>query len=201
MPVSAAAPPQQPQGILKQQSSFSSSQQQQSFSSSMSSSSATNGMTKMAAGNAFLSCPNARQIVNASSVKYKAPMPLAPLSTAPVPSMATVAPPSMGGGGIRSATLPGVRFPDFTSKAMSVPQPAAAGAYSPSSAAPAPQLGPGQNLIAPKRGTGELKQQTSGMRVPQCGACGGEIRCWRSTECHAWIVINVFTRVLFFRFC
>merc|ERR1719422_2363799 len=41
---------------------------------------------------------------------------------------------------------------------------------------PQPQLGPGQNLVAPKRGRGELKQQTAGMRVPLCGACGGQIR-------------------------
>ena len=87
--------------------------------------------------------------------------------------------PAFGGGGGISA-LGGARFPDFTKKSMPIPA-AAAPAAAPPAAAPAPeppqpQLGPGQNLVAPKRGRGELKQQTAGMRVPLCGACGGQIR-------------------------
>ena len=86
--------------------------------------------------------------------------------------------PAFGGGG-----LPGLgggagpRFPDFTKKNMPIPAPAAA-APEPAAPAAAPQLGPGQNLIAPKRGRGELKQQAAGGRMPLCGACGGQIRSW-----------------------
>ena len=85
--------------------------------------------------------------------------------------------PAFGGGGSM-----GLKFPDFTKKSMPIPP---AGNSNPAApepaaapAAPQPQLGPGQNLVAPKRGRGELKQQTAGMRVPLCGACGGQIRSW-----------------------
>ena len=88
-----------------------------------------------------------------------------------------------GGGGGGISALGGVRFPDFTKKNMPIPAAAPAAVAGNSNAAPPaeptqpqPQLGPGQNLIAPKRGRGELRQQTAGMRVPLCGACGGQIR-------------------------
>ena len=45
---------------------------------------------------------------------------------------------------------------------------------------PAPEAyspGPGQQMTAPRRGKGELKQQQPGMRTPICGACDGQIRC------------------------
>ena len=48
------------------------------------------------------------------------------------------------------------------------PQQPAPEAYSP---------GPGQQMTAPRRGKGELKQQQPGMRTPICGACDGQIRC------------------------
>ena len=41
---------------------------------------------------------------------------------------------------------------------------------------PAPVVGPGQNVVAPRRGMGVLKQQQPGMRVPVCGACDSQIR-------------------------
>ena len=47
------------------------------------------------------------------------------------------------------------------------PQPSAPETYSP---------GPGQQVTAPRRGKGELKQQQPGMRTPICGACDGQIR-------------------------
>ena len=47
-------------------------------------------------------------------------------------------------------------------------QPTPPEAYSP---------GPGQQMTAPRRGKGELKQQQPGMRTPICGACDGQIRC------------------------
>ena len=81
----------------------------------------------------------------------------------------------------------GLKFPDFTKKSMPIPP---AGNSNPAApepaaapAAPQPQLGPGQNLVAPKRGRGELKQQTAGMRVPLCGACGGQIRSCLDSGC------------------
>ena len=37
-------------------------------------------------------------------------------------------------------------------------------------------VGPGQNVVAPRRGMGVLKQQQPGMRVPVCGACDSQIR-------------------------
>lgn len=40
---------------------------------------------------------------------------------------------------------------------------------------PAPAVGPGQSLVAPRRGRGELRQPTAG-RVPLCGSCGQQIR-------------------------
>ena len=36
--------------------------------------------------------------------------------------------------------------------------------------------GPGQQVTAPRRGKGELKQQQPGMRTPICGACDDQIR-------------------------
>jgi len=41
---------------------------------------------------------------------------------------------------------------------------------------PLPAPGPGQNMTAPRRGMGVLKQQLPGMRIPICGACEGQIR-------------------------
>ena len=83
--------------------------------------------------------------------------------------------PAFGGGGGISA-LGGARFPDFTKKSMPIPAAAPPAPAAPEPPQPQAQLGPGQNLVAPKRGRGELKQQTAGMRVPLCGACGGQIR-------------------------
>ena len=80
--------------------------------------------------------------------------------------------PSLGGG---------LKFPDFTKKNMPIPE------KEPAPAAPAPpQLGPGQNLVAPKRGRGELKQQAAGGRMPLCGACGGQIRSRLAPACCDW---------------
>jgi len=39
-----------------------------------------------------------------------------------------------------------------------------------------PPTGPGQNVTAPRRGMGVLKQQQPGMRVPLCGGCDTQIR-------------------------
>ena len=102
------------------------------------------------------------------------------MSAAPAPAPAPPRPsmPAFGGGGGISA-LGGARFPDFTKKSMPIPAaavPAPAAAPPAAAPEPQPQLGPGQNMVAPKRGRGELKQQTAGMRVPLCGACGGQIR-------------------------
>ena len=87
----------------------------------------------------------------------------------------------------------GLKFPDFTKKSMPIPP---AGNSNPAApepaaapAAPQPQLGPGQNLVAPKRGRGELKQQTAGMRVPLCGACGGQIRSWLDSGCLCMLLL------------
>ncbi len=41
---------------------------------------------------------------------------------------------------------------------------------------PQQQLGPGQNLVAPRRGKGILKQPQAGMRIPLCGGCNTQIR-------------------------
>ncbi|XP_059098199.1 PDZ and LIM domain protein Zasp-like isoform X1 [Tigriopus californicus] len=57
---------------------------------------------------------------------------------------------------------------------MSIPA-AQAPVPAPASSEPAPPVGPGQSLVAPRRGRGELRQPTAG-RVPLCGSCGQQIR-------------------------
>ena len=44
-------------------------------------------------------------------------------------------------------------------------------------------VGPGQNVSAPRRGRGVLQQQQPGMRVPMCGSCNNQIRCSYIGEC------------------
>ena len=90
--------------------------------------------------------------------------------------------PAFGGGGGGISALGGARFPDFTKKSMPIPAAAPPAPAAPEPPQPQAQLGPGQNLVAPKRGRGELKQQTAGMRVPLCGACGGQIRSGPEAE-------------------
>ena len=83
-----------------------------------------------------------------------------------------------GGNSVRSATLPGVRFPDFTSKKMPL---AGVGPAAPSAQAaapaPLPAAGPGQSLMAPRRGKGVLKLPQAGMSIPLCGGCNTQVRC------------------------
>ena len=57
------------------------------------------------------------------------------------------------------------------------PTPILKNSQPPLDAVDTPAVGPGQNVVAPKRGRGVLTQQQPGMRVPMCGACNGQIRC------------------------
>jgi hypothetical protein len=73
--------------------------------------------------------------------------------------------------------MPGVRFPDFTQKNFPQPQQQQQ-QQQPQEPEPPQQtqVGPGQNLVAPRRGKGILKQPTAGMRIPLCGGCNTQIR-------------------------
>jgi len=96
----------------------------------------------------------------------------------------------LGNNSIRSSSMPGVRFPDFTQKSFpqqkqqqpqqqqqeSLQQQQEEQQPEPPPPQQQQQVGPGQNLIAPRRGKGILKQPTAGQRIPLCGFCNTQIR-------------------------
>ena len=84
----------------------------------------------------------------------------------------------------------GVRFPDFTSKKLPVvaQQQQQQQQQQPEEPEqpPPPQVGPGQNLITPRRGKGILKQPQVGMRIPLCGGCQQQVRSAKACSVDIW---------------
>ncbi len=84
-----------------------------------------------------------------------------------------------------AASQKGVRFPDFTSKKLPVVAQQQQQPEEPEQPPP-PQVGPGQNLITPRRGKGILKQPQVGMRIPLCGGCQQQVRSAKACSVDIW---------------